>query len=243
MEYSDDQLSAKMEPFDSFWEAPENVDKGYKSFGTFYRYNYLKYFPESRHANILVVSCGPGYMVYLLNTEGYTNVLGIDSFEEKIEPAKKRNINCISARAFGFLDQNKDTYDAIFCEQEINHLTKNEILAFLKLCYEGLRKNGRLIFHSLNGANPIVGSENLALNFDHFNTFTEQSIEQVLKYSGFKNIRIVPLKLYVFFKNPINYVGIVLNGLISQFLKICFMFYGKKNKIFSKKIAAVCEKV
>lgn len=243
MEYNDYQPIAKMEHFDSFWEAPENVDKGYKSFGTFYKHNYLKHFPADRKANILVISCGPGYMVHLLNTEGYANVLGTDSIEDKIEPAKKRDLNCISARAFESLEQHKDTYDVIFCEQEINHLTKNEILVFLGLCYNSLRASGTIIFHSLNGANPIVGSENLALNFDHYNTFTEQSLVQILSYKNYSNIKVFPLKLYVFYKNPVNYIGIIIDTLISQLLRLCFIFYGKKNKLFSKKIGVIGQKI
>ena len=242
MDYINGQFTAKMEAFDSFWEAPENVEKGYVTFGTFYRYNYLKHFPDDKTTNILVISCGPGYMVSLLNEEGYKNVLGIDSIEEKIEPARKRNLNCRYAQAFDYLNDRKSTFDAIFCEQEINHLTKDEILSFLGLCFRSLRPGGTLIFHSLNGANPFVGSENLALNFDHYNTFTEQSLIQICEYTGFGNIKILPLNLYVFYKNPVNYIGIALDILISQFLKFVFMFYGKKNKLFSKKIAAVCQK-
>ena len=73
------ELSAKIERFDSFWEGPENVDKGYRALGQFYRVNYLKHVPANRDARLLIISCGPGYFVNLLNQEGYTNVLGIDS--------------------------------------------------------------------------------------------------------------------------------------------------------------------
>ena len=146
-------------------------------------------------------------MVRLLSQNGYKNVTGIDAIPEKVVWAKSKNINCEAARAFDFLHENQEPYDVIFCEQEINHLTKDEILQFLLLCRENLKAGGRLIIHSLNGANPIVGSENLALNFDHYNTFTEKSLEQILKYGGLENIRILPLKLYVFYKNPVNYIG------------------------------------
>ena len=70
-----------------------------------------------------------------------------------------------------------------------------------------LRNGGTLICHGLNGANPIVGAETLAQNFDHFNTFTAYSLRQVLEYTGFKDIRIFGLHLYVFYKNPMNYVA------------------------------------
>jgi SAM-dependent methyltransferase len=231
-----------MEPFDSFWEAPDDIEKGYGKLATFYKHNYLKCFPPDKHTKTLVISCGPGYMVNMLNRNGYTNVTGIDAMPEKIAWAKGHGLNCHAARAFDFLHGNKEPYEAIFCEQEINHLTKDEILDFLELCRDNLKNGGHLIVHSLNGANPIVGSENLALNFDHFNTFTEKSFEQVLEYAGFENIQIMPLKLYVFYKNPANYVGMFIDALISQALKFTYKFYGKSNKVFTKKIAAVCTK-
>ena len=233
------ELRAKIEPFDSFWEAPEDIDKGYGKFAAFYEHNYLKHFPANKNSKILVISCGPGYMVNLLNSNGYNNVLGIDSMPQKIFPAKIRNLNCEAARAFDFLAENEDLFDVIFCEQEINHLSKNEILDFLSRCQDNLKSGGNLILHSLNGANPFVGSENLALNFDHYNTFTEKSLVQILEFCNFADIKVIPLKLYVFYRNPANYVGIVIDAVLSQIFKFGFKFYGKSNKIFTKKIGAV----
>lgn len=235
-------LTAKIEPFDSFWEAPDNIEKGYSSFYKFYKHNYLKYIPGDKNARILVVSCGPGYFVHLLNKAGYDNVLGIDSFPEKVEHATARSLNCQVANAFEFLEQSDQPYDAIFCEQELNHLTKNEILEFLHLCWRKLRDGGTLITHALNGANPITGAESLAQNFDHYNTFTEYTLRQVLEYSRFTNIKVIPLNLYVFWKNPLNYVLIAMSALYTLFFRISFVMYGKKNNIFTKKIGAICKK-
>ena len=97
------QLTAKIEPFDSFWEAPDDIEKGYRSFGLFYKDNYAGYFPADKNAKILCVSCGPGYLVNLLTELGYTNVEGIDSFPDKVAYAEARNLNCSVAFAFDFL--------------------------------------------------------------------------------------------------------------------------------------------
>jgi 2-polyprenyl-3-methyl-5-hydroxy-6-metoxy-1,4-benzoquinol methylase len=235
-------LTAKIEPFDSFWEAPEDIEKGYSSFYKFYKRNYLKYIPYHKQSNILVISCGPGYFVNLLTNEGYTNVLGIDSFPEKVKRAQQRNLSCKAAEAFPFLERNKQLYDVIFCEQELNHLTKEEILIFLKLCWNNLSENGILIAHGLNGANPITGSEALAQNFDHYNTFTEYTLRQLLQYANFDDVRVIPLNLYVFYLNPLNYILIVFDTLYTLFFRFSFMLYGKSNRIFTKKIAAICRK-
>ena len=236
------ELTAKIEPFDSFWEAPEDIEKGYASFYQFYKRNYLKYLPSHKEARILVISCGPGYFVNLLNKQGYQNVLGIDSSPAKVRYAKDKNLNCSVAEAFPFLVKHKEQYDAIFCEQELNHLTKEEILMFLKLCRESLCQDGTLIVHVLNGANPITGAEALAQNFDHYNTFTEYTLRQVLEYSHLREVTIIPLNLYVFYKNPLNYILILLDSLYSLFFRFSFKLYGKANRLFTKKIAAVCKK-
>lgn len=235
-------LAARMEPFDSFWEGPEDVDAGYSSFGQFYRVNYLGHVPKNKTSRILVVSCGPGYFVSMLVDEGYTAVVGVDSDADKIGHAQKRGIDCRVERAFEFLESSPDQYDAIVCEQELNHLTKDEMIEFLHICRQRLRPDGVLLVHSLNGANPITGAEALAQNFDHFNTMTEYSLRQVLEHSGFKNTRIIPLKLYVFHRNPLNYVAMAWAFANDLLFRANFKLYGKSNKIFTKKIAAVAQR-
>ena len=169
-------------------------------------------------------------------------MLGIDSDPDKVQYAINRNLNCETAHAFDFLNENETPFDVIFVEQEINHLTKDEILQFIELCWKNLNDSGSLIIHSLNGANPITGPEALAQNFDHYNTFTEYSLKQILKHAKFKNIKVFPLKLYIFYENPLNYIGMALDAVLNFVFRISFIFYGKSNKIFSKKIAAVCRK-
>lgn len=236
------EWTARMEPFDSFWEAPTNIEKGYKSFFRFYKHNYLKHVPADKNARVLVISCGPGYFVNLLKTNGYTNVLGIDSYPEKIKYAQDRNLNCQTAGAQAFLNEAEEPFDVIFCEQELNHLTKEEILDFLRLCWRNLSTNGALIVHGLNGANPITGSEAFAQNFDHYNSFTEYTLHQMLEYTSFSDVKVFPLNLYVFYNNPLNYLLILISALYTGFFKFSFLLYGKKNKIFTKKIGAVCYK-
>jgi SAM-dependent methyltransferase len=233
------QLAATIEPFDSFWEAPDDIEKGYRSFYLFYKDNYRRFFPKSLDAKILCVSCGPGYGVNLLKDLGYQDVVGIDSFPDKIEWATRRQLNCHEGFAFDFLEDSADeSYDLIWLEQEINHLTRAEILDFLALCRRKLKRGGRLLTFVLNGANPITGAEALAQNFDHFNTLTEYSLRQILAHTGFGEIEVFDLNLYVFYTNPMNYVAMAASALLAATFRAIFMLYGKKNKLFSKKIAA-----
>jgi SAM-dependent methyltransferase len=233
------KLSARLEPFDSYWQAPEDVESGYQSFAAYYRANYLKYLPSDRSANILVISCGPGYLVDVLLKAGYKNVLGIDSDPSKVEHALKRNLPCQAAEAFPFLENLEREFDVIIPEQELNHLTYDETLEFLRMCHRALKPGGRIILYAINSANPLVGSENRAQNIDHFYTVTEYSIAQLMRLGGFTNIEPFPLKLYVFWKNPLNYVGLAVTTVLEAILRVIFKLYGKKVDILSKKIGAV----
>jgi 2-polyprenyl-3-methyl-5-hydroxy-6-metoxy-1,4-benzoquinol methylase len=238
---SSDNLSARIEPFDSYWQAPDDVESGFTSFSAYYRHNYLQHLPADKDTSILVISCGPGYLVNLLQSEGYSRVLGIDSDEEKIKIAVDHGLNCEVARAFEFLQATPEqAYDVIIPEQELSHLTHAETISFLSLCRSRLKDGGTLITYTLNGANPLVGAENLAHNIDHFYTVTEYSFNQLLELGGFRDIHIYPLKLYVFWKNPLNYVGLVSTMVIELFFRAIYALYGKKVRVLTKKILATC---
>jgi hypothetical protein len=77
---------------------------------------------------------------------------------------------------------------------------------------------------------------------DHYNSFTEYSLKQVLEYVGFTDVRILPLNLYVFYLNPLNYVAWALWTFLSLVFRVGFILVGKDAKIFTKKIAAVARK-
>lgn len=233
------RLSARLEPFDSYWQAPADVESGYESFLAYYRANYTRHLPENRAARVLVISCGPGYLVNMLAKAGYTNVQGIDSDAGKIAHAKRHGLPCEVADAFEFLERSGEPWDSIIPEQELNHLTHAETIEFLQLCHRALRPGGSIVVYAMNGANPLVGSENLAHNIDHFYLVTEYSLGQLLELGGFRDIKPFALKLYVFWKNPLNYVGLAVTTVFELVFRVIFKLYGKNVTILSKKVAAV----
>lgn len=235
-------LAARLEPFDSYWQAPKDIEAGYRSFAAYYRANYLQHLPADRGARILVISCGPGYLVNVLAQAGYRSVVGIDSDPGKVEHARRRNLPCEVAEAFGYLERSRGEFDVIVPEQELNHLTHQETIEFLQLCHAALRPGGRIVVYAMNGANPLVGSENLAHNIDHFYLVTEYSLTQLLELGGFRQVRPFALKLYVFWKNPLNYVGLAVTTVLELTMRVIFMLYGKKVRVLSKKVAALAVK-
>lgn len=231
-------LSARLEPFDSFWQGPSDVEKGYRRWPPYYKANIVPRLPERKDARILCVSAGPGYLVKVLLDAGYTDVTGIDSDPEKAGHAAKRDLPVQVAEAFPFLEEHTNQFDAIVAEQELNHLTKQEMLDFLALAHDSLKPGGTVLVYGLNGANPITGAESLAMNLDHFHTLTENSLREALGLTGFRDVQPFPLNLYVFWTNPMNYVGLLATGLLHVCFRCLFILYGKSNKIWTKKVGA-----
>jgi hypothetical protein len=155
-----------------------------------------------------------------------------------VEHARRHGLPCETARAFEFLETRANTYDVIVPEQELNHLTLDETVEFLVLCKQALKPGGQVIVYAMNGANPLVGSENLSHNIDHFYNVTEYSLQQILELAGFSDIRVFALKLYVFWKNPLNYVGLAVTSVLEGLMRAVFVLYGKKVRVLSKKVAA-----
>jgi hypothetical protein len=61
----------------------------------------------------------------------------------------------------------------------------------------------------------------------------------LLQLGGFRDVKPFALKLYVFWKNPLNYVGLAVTSVLEFSMRIIFMLYGKKVKVLSKKVGAV----
>jgi hypothetical protein len=125
----------------------------------------------------------------------------------------------------------------------LEHFDKREVLQFLGLAYKKLSPHGRLILKVPNGANPILAGSSRYIDFTHELLFTEESLSQVLRISGFKNIRIYAQDLYVFSKNPLNYLAKFMNFILNGSFRLLFRFYGRKTtKIFTKCLIAVAVK-
>ena len=235
-------LTARTEPFDSYWQGGHDLEKGFRRFATYYRANYLSRLPAQRDARIIVLSCGPGYLVNTLVSAGYTNVLGIDSDPEKIRYAHERQLPCIVGSAHEYLQSCGELFDAIIPEQELNHLTIDETIDFLRLCHESLRPGGRLLAYAINGANPLVAPEHISHNIDHFYNVTEYSLRQLAHLGGFVNAQPFACRLYVFWTKPLNYVGLAITACLEAFFRLTFRLYKERASILSKRIGLLAFK-
>jgi 2-polyprenyl-3-methyl-5-hydroxy-6-metoxy-1,4-benzoquinol methylase len=153
---------------------------------------YSKLLPQNKEAKILDVGCGAGHFLYYLEQKGYTNYHGIDISSELVEFVK----NNITERVeigdlFDFLRNEEHQFDAIICNDIIEHIPKDKTLRLLKLVYSSLKLNGRCIFKTGNMSAPFPVRLRYT-DFTHETGFTEISLAQVLKITNFVNVRVFP---------------------------------------------------
>ncbi len=230
------QLTAKIHPFTTFCEGIPDIEAGYNYYKRLYKRNYKQLLPSDKNAKILIVSAGVGYFVTFLEQMGYRKVTGIDSEREKIDYAKTKGIDILHENAFDYLEEADCIFDLILFEQEINHLTKDELVIILTRTRKRLQENGSIILNSTNYANPITAIDHMAHNFNHFAGYTENSIEQVLNYCGFGDVKCYPIDNYVFYMNPLNWIAKAITSIFSLSFIIIYKMYGKSGNLFTKRI-------
>ena len=165
-----------------------NLDGSFRFFNT----NYLKFLPSEKTARILDIGCGTGDFLSYLNSNNYTNSLGIDISKEQIDHCrihvtkKVQLINNLDA----FLKENKNSFDFILMNDIIEHIEKEEVIDTLSLVLASLKENGVVVIRTVNLKNRW-GMAVRYMDFTHTTGFTQESIKQVMLTAGFKNVSLV----------------------------------------------------
>lgn len=123
----------------------------------------------------------------------------------------------------------------------IEHIEKRNVISVLKDVRQSLNGGGVLLIKTVNAANPFLASASRYMDFTHEIIYDEFSIRNVLLIAGFKEgqIRVKESNLYVFWKNPFNYIAWLLNSFINLLLRCYFILNYKKQKVFTKNFIAV----
>lgn len=151
-----------------------------------------KFLSDDKSAEILDVGCGNGGFIFFLKEYGYENSSGIDISKEQVELAEKLGISGVKhADAISFIrDENKEK-DVIFARDVIEHFSKETIPELLTLIFNSLKPGGVLIIKTPNAGGPF-GSRYRYYDFTHNIAFTRESLNQVLRAAGFKEISFYP---------------------------------------------------
>jgi SAM-dependent methyltransferase len=145
--------------------------------------------PESRDVRVLDVGCGHGAFLLALRAAGYRHLEGVDSAAQQVELAHRLGLDCV--RQDNALDVMRGmppgVCDVVVAFDVVEHLSKDEALAFADEAYRILRPRGRLVAHVPNGE-AIFGVAVYFGDFTHEIAFTRRSLRQLLGVAGFGHV-------------------------------------------------------
>jgi SAM-dependent methyltransferase len=146
--------------------------------------------PSCLNEPILDLGCGWGGFLAFLKTEGYTNLTGVDSSPQQIEIAQHLGLSQVEiGDVFTTLAKHQNYYSCIMAFNVLEHLSKQDILPFLRAIRSALKPGGVLLLE-LPNANSLFGSRTRYWDFTHEISFTPTSLRQILEITGFVNVQL-----------------------------------------------------
>jgi 2-polyprenyl-3-methyl-5-hydroxy-6-metoxy-1,4-benzoquinol methylase len=160
------------------------------------RQHFKKFINIDKTSKIVDLGCGSGALVWWLLQEGFSNTKGVDGSIEQVAMAQKLGINTVSlGNVFDFLSKEKN-YNVIFARDLIEHFDSQSVFNFLMQSNAALAPGGRLVLQIPNADSPYFGRVRYG-DFTHELAFTKSSITQILRATGFENIRIYPWRAMI----------------------------------------------
>lgn len=155
-----------------------------------------------KEAVICDLGCGTGSLVKVLLNKGYTQSMGVDVSEEMVQVAHTLGVPQVQqADVNTFLAAHKNHFDIITGIDIIEHFTKDELVALLRLIYEALKPGGMVIFRTPNLDAPFA---TLYANgdFTHENYLNASSARQVMMNCGYNDIAVKASLIRI--QNPVK---------------------------------------
>lgn len=150
---------------------------------------WYKFLPEARNAPILDLGCGWGGFLAFLQSQGFTDLTGVDSSAQQVEIAQKLGLNQVEVGdLFATLKKYENYYTCISAFNVLEHLDKDQVLPFLKAVKRSLCPGGCLILE-LPNANSIFGGRTRYWDFTHELSFTPTSLVQIFAVAGFESVQ------------------------------------------------------
>lgn len=163
-----------------------------------------------KDAHVLDYGCADGYMLWVLHSLGYRNLVGADISESVLRHARARldgatvEIRHLETTP---LDDCSGRFDAIVMHQVLEHIPREDVISTLEQL-RTLLKPGGFLSVAVPNASSVLGGFNHAIDFTHLVSFNEFSLRQVLEQAGFERTEIVdhPPRLFMPAREPVRAV-------------------------------------
>lgn len=156
-------------------------------------YQIQPYLDETQKTKALDIGCGMGFAMLGFQKLGFVDVLGIDRDTSQVQACHKRGLKVEqTADIIGFLSKQQDKFNVITLFDVLEHLPIDQQLPVLHAIQKSLSDDGVFLIRTPNANSPLASRWRYN-DFTHYSSFTEHSLDFVLKNAGFNRIEI-PVK-------------------------------------------------
>lgn len=148
--------------------------------------------PRDDDCVVADLGCGHGEWLGWLAAQGFHNLVGVDGSEADLASARQHGPQCaqwVQADVTTFLQQNPRGFDLLHAKDVVEHMTKDEFIAFLQAARAALRPGGRLWIFTFNAQSPLSAATRYG-DFTHESGFTPSSLAQCLRACGFVEVAV-----------------------------------------------------
>jgi SAM-dependent methyltransferase len=139
-------------------------------------------------ARILDVGCGFGFALGALRQLGYQNTVGLELSSEQAAVCRAAGHNVeVTQDSVEWLNKHLAEFDFIILFDVLEHLPVGIQIDFLRAIHGALRSGGQLLL-TVPNANAILSARWRYIDYTHYSSFTEHSLNFVLRNAGFENI-------------------------------------------------------
>lgn len=166
----------------------ENEFRGTKNMILERQKPYVRYFKKCK--NVLDIGCGRGEFLELLK-DNKIKGSGIDIDDSMIAECRRKKLEVYKVDLFDYLLKSKTNYhDGIIALQVVEHLNSQRVQNFVKLCFDKVKKNGYVIFETVNPICPQALSYFWA-DLTHEKPIVPQVLRHIFKQYGFSQVDII----------------------------------------------------
>lgn len=139
--------------------------------------------------NVLDIGCGTGTFLKILKEAGIGGY-GIDLNEDYTLLCERRGFNVINDDAVSHLRSlEPKSIDGVFISQLVEHLSGDELLEILRLCYEKMQYEAYIVISTPNIRSMLVSSNLFYLDPTHRSHVHPDVLNFMLESCGYREIR------------------------------------------------------
>ena len=193
----------------------------------FRKYNYTHLLPKAKNIASLEIGTGFGqFMKYMIEI-GYNNVEGIDASKQIVDFCLDQKLKVKYVEDFiSYFEHCKNKYDLIVANDILEHFSKEELTGLLININKCLNPGGVIVGKVPNASNVFTGSHSRYIDFTHETSFTDTSLKQIFSATGYTASEIRESRLFVFYWNPLNYLGLIGTYLLKNLQLAIHKLYG-----------------